>query len=157
MMARPPRVSMRARKPILRIRFKRCGLYVGLMTKNWKKREKMEIARGGCQALKGRNAVPGQQYREKTDEALRIVRNRTVLFICKPCDWREPSSSVPEDVEAGVDLRGYFCWTLMDNFEWAHGYDKRFGSRYVDFETLERTPKKSAKWFGQVAQSGVIS
>ena len=59
-------------------------------------------------------------------------------------------------MEEGVDLRGYFCWTLMDNFEWAHGYDKRFGLHYVDFETLERTPKKSAKWFGRVAKSGVI-
>ena len=59
-------------------------------------------------------------------------------------------------IEEGVDLRGYFCWTLMDNFEWAHGYDKRFGLHYVDFETLERVPKKSAKWYGQVAKTGVL-
>ena len=50
-------------------------------------------------------------------------------------------------VEAGVPLTGYFAWSLLDNFEWAWGYDKRFGIVYVDYETLERTPKQSARWF----------
>ncbi len=50
----------------------------------------------------------------------------------------------------GVQLKGYFLWSLMDNFEWASGYEKRFGIHYVDFETLERTPKASAKWYAQV-------
>jgi beta-glucosidase len=52
----------------------------------------------------------------------------------------------------GVDLRGYFAWTLMDNFEWAWGYSKRFGLIHVDYETLERTPKDSARWFAQVTR-----
>lgn len=52
-----------------------------------------------------------------------------------------------EAVEAGVPLTGYFAWSLLDNFEWAWGYDKRFGIVYVDYETLERTPKQSARWF----------
>ena len=52
----------------------------------------------------------------------------------------------------GVDLRGYFVWTLMDNFEWGHGYSKRFGLFHVDFETLQRTPKDSARWFAEVTR-----
>lgn len=50
------------------------------------------------------------------------------------------SKAVHED---NIDVRGYFCWTLLDNFEWARGYDMRFGLIHTNFETLERTPKKS--------------
>lgn len=50
----------------------------------------------------------------------------------------------------GANLKGYFCWSLMDNFEWALGYSKRFGIHYVDFKTGQRIPKASAKWYGQV-------
>jgi beta-glucosidase len=50
-------------------------------------------------------------------------------------------------VEAGVDVRGYFVWSLMDNFEWAEGYARRFGLVHVDFETLARTPKASYDWY----------
>jgi beta-glucosidase len=47
----------------------------------------------------------------------------------------------------GVPLRGYFLWSLLDNFEWAFGYSRRFGIVYVDFETLERVPKDSFAWY----------
>ena len=53
----------------------------------------------------------------------------------------------------GVDLRGYFVWSLLDNFEWAYGFSKRFGLIHVDYETLERTPKDSARFYAQVTRA----
>jgi beta-glucosidase len=53
-------------------------------------------------------------------------------------------------ISRGVDLRGYFVWSLMDNFEWAEGYAKRFGIVHVDYTTQERVPKDSARWYAQV-------
>lgn len=50
-------------------------------------------------------------------------------------------------IQNGVPLKGYFAWSFMDNFEWASGYSKRFGLHFVDYQTLERTPKASAFWF----------
>jgi beta-glucosidase len=55
-------------------------------------------------------------------------------------------------IEDGVDLRGYFVWTLMDNFEWGWGFSKRFGLVHVDYETQQRTPKDSARWFAEVTR-----
>ncbi|MGP4052375.1 GH1 family beta-glucosidase [Streptomyces sp. 2A115] len=56
-------------------------------------------------------------------------------------------------LEAGVDVRGYFVWSLLDNFEWAEGYARRFGLVHVDFETLERTPKASYGWLRDVLRA----
>ena len=50
-------------------------------------------------------------------------------------------------VEAGVNVQSYFAWSLLDNFEWEHGYDKRFGIVYVDYATQRRIPKQSALWY----------
>ncbi|MFB4282875.1 MULTISPECIES: GH1 family beta-glucosidase [unclassified Nonomuraea] len=55
-----------------------------------------------------------------------------------------------EAIEAGVPLEGYFAWSLMDNFEWAWGYGKRFGLVHVDFETQERLLKDSALWYSEI-------
>jgi len=57
-----------------------------------------------------------------------------------------------EAIEAGVDLRGYLAWSLLDNFEWAYGYSKRFGIVRVDYDTQERTLKDSARWYAEVAR-----
>ncbi len=52
----------------------------------------------------------------------------------------------------GIDLRGYFVWTLMDNWEWAEGFGAKFGLYHVDFDTQQRTPKDSALWFAEVTR-----
>ena len=55
--------------------------------------------------------------------------------------------AVGHAVEQGADIRGYFAWSLLDNFEWAFGYDRRFGIVHVDFDTQQRTLKDSAEWY----------
>ena len=64
-------------------------------------------------------------------------------------------AAVEVAVKQGVPVKGYFAWSLMDNFEWAHGYDKRFGLVHVDYQTQARTLKDSAEWYRKrVAVSG---
>ncbi len=55
--------------------------------------------------------------------------------------------------DEGYPIKGYFAWSFMDNFEWASGYEERFGLIYVDFETLERIPKDSAYWYKEYIRS----
>ncbi|WP_420033799.1 GH1 family beta-glucosidase [Streptomyces sp. cg28] len=62
--------------------------------------------------------------------------------------------AVHDAIARGADVRGYFLWSLLDNFEWAYGYSKRFGAVYVDYETQQRIPKSSATWYSQVARAG---
>ncbi len=57
-------------------------------------------------------------------------------------------------IDEGVDVRGFFHWSFMDNFEWAFGYAKRFGLVYVDYGTQQRIPKSSARWYAEVSRSG---
>ncbi|WP_411109024.1 GH1 family beta-glucosidase [Streptomyces sp. c-19] len=57
----------------------------------------------------------------------------------------------------GADVRGYFLWSLLDNFEWAYGYSKRFGIVHVDFATQRRTLKDSARWYAEVITRGGIT
>jgi beta-glucosidase len=59
-------------------------------------------------------------------------------------------SVVADLVSDGYPVKGYFAWSLMDNFEWAEGYRMRFGLVYVDYETQERTIKKSGKWYREL-------
>ncbi|KAG0501042.1 hypothetical protein HPP92_001114 [Vanilla planifolia] len=66
-------------------------------------------------------------------------------------------SAIAQAIRDGVDVRGYFAWSLLDNFEWAQGYSKRFGIVYVDFKNgLTRHPKSSAIWFSQFLKDKAI-
>lgn len=60
-------------------------------------------------------------------------------------------------VDAGIDIRGYYVWSLLDNFEWAHGYTQRFGVVHVDYATQARTPKHSARWLQALMQRHVTT
>jgi beta-glucosidase len=61
--------------------------------------------------------------------------------------------AVAAAMEQGVEVHGYFAWSLLDNFEWAWGYSQRFGIVHVDYDTLVRTPKDSAFWYADVCRS----
>jgi beta-glucosidase len=61
--------------------------------------------------------------------------------------------SVSRAIDAGAPVKSYYYWSLMDNFEWAEGYAKRFGIVHINFETLQRTPKLSAKVYSSVIAS----
>lgn len=93
-----------------------------------------------------------------------ITENGTALD-----DWVTSSGEVNDDnrihyirehlkvlyclIERKIPITGYFVWSFLDNFEWSYGYSKRFGLVYIDFLTLNRIPKKSAKWFGDVCKN----
>ena len=66
---------------------------------------------------------------------------------------REHLAACQDAIAAGVPLHGYFAWSLMDNYEWAWGYSRRFGMVYVDYPTQRRIPKSSARWYSKVIRS----
>jgi len=59
-------------------------------------------------------------------------------------------------LQQGAPVVGYYVWSLMDNFEWAEGYDKRFGITHVDYDTQVRTPKDSALWYARLAATHTL-
>jgi beta-glucosidase len=63
---------------------------------------------------------------------------------------RKHITAVHEAIRRGADIRGYFVWSLFDNFEWAYGFSKRFGIVHMNYETLQRTPKASARFYSDV-------
>jgi beta-glucosidase len=70
---------------------------------------------------------------------------------------KEHFQAAARAIAAGVPLEGYFVWSLLDNFEWGHGYSKRFGLIYVDYGTQRRVLKSSARWYSRVINAnGVV-
>jgi beta-glucosidase len=78
---------------------------------------------------------------EGVDDPLRIAYYRSHL------------GAVADAIRAGVDVRGYMAWSLLDNLEWAHGFSKRFGLVHVDLDSGLRTPKGSARWYARTIAS----
>ena len=65
--------------------------------------------------------------------------------------------SIKDAVSEGIPVLGYQYWSIMDNFEWAEGYDKRFGLIYVDYQTQQRIPKDSFYWYADVIKNNGLS
>ncbi|TDD10857.1 beta-glucosidase [Nonomuraea deserti] len=92
----------------------------------------------------------GAAFADVVDADGRVRDERRVDYL------RRHLTAVTEAIAAGADVRGYFVWSLMDNFEWAHGYAKRFGIVRVDRDTMERTWKDSAHWYREVVATGKL-
>ena len=81
----------------------------------------------------------------------------TILDLDRREYCRNYLMAVHRAVREGHKVKGYFMWSLLDNYEWAEGYEKRFGICHVDFQTQQRTPKLSAKWYAEVIRAnGVV-
>jgi beta-glucosidase len=85
-----------------------------------------------------------------TSAADQPASNGTVYDLDRVLYLREYLSQLRRATSEGVPVRGYFVWSLLDNFEWVDGYDTRFGLHYVDYKTLTRTPKLSASFYKKV-------
>jgi len=70
--------------------------------------------------------------------------------------YREHLHALAQACAEGVPVKGYFAWSLLDNFEWAQGYTRRFGLVHVDFESQKRTPKASAEWYARTARENRV-
>lgn len=92
----------------------------------------------------------GAAYRDSVDPDGKIRDEARIAFL--DAHLRAALTAI----QHGVDLRGYFYWSLLDNFEWAEGYAKRFGIIHVDFASQHRTPKQSAHWYAQVIAANAL-
>jgi beta-glucosidase len=98
----------------------------------------LEAEYGGVPFLITEN---GAAFDDRLDGGGVVEDDRRVAYIAGHIEAVERARA------AGADVRGYYVWSLLDNFEWEEGYDKRFGIVFVDFPTQERIPKRSALWY----------
>jgi beta-glucosidase len=87
----------------------------------------------------------GAAFADQVSADGRVHDERRVAYL------RNHTEQAARAIVAGVPLKGYFAWSLLDNFEWAYGYSRRFGMIYVDFATQERIIKDSGYWFSRLA------
>ncbi|MFG2291822.1 GH1 family beta-glucosidase [Streptomyces sp. NPDC048603] len=93
----------------------------------------------------------GAAYEDYADPSGQVRDPERVEYL------RAHLAAVHRAIEDGADVRGYFLWSLLDNFEWAYGYSKRFGIVHVDFPTQRRTFKDSAHWYAEVIARGGLT
>jgi len=92
----------------------------------------------------------GAAYPDQLDENGQVADPLRIAY------YREHLKAVSKAIEMGVPVKGYFTWSLLDNFEWAHGYKMRFGLIYVDYATQQRVLKNSAKYYREVIQANQV-
>ena len=92
----------------------------------------------------------GAAFNDRVSRGGKIRDNKRIDYLKKHL------LKVAELNQKGADIRGYFLWSLMDNFEWQHGYSKRFGIIYVNYETQERILKDSAMWYKDLIRTRII-
>jgi len=92
----------------------------------------------------------GAFFKETTDPSGRVDDPQRIAYL------RDHIAACHRAIAQGVNLHGYFVWTLMDNFEWAYGYTAAFGLARVDRATLARIPKRSYEWFSRIAQANAV-
>jgi beta-glucosidase len=92
----------------------------------------------------------GAAYDDSPDETGAVHDPERVTYL------RDHLTAVSRAIADGADVRGYFVWSFLDNFEWAYGYSKRFGITYVDFSTQQRIPKDSAHWYRNVIARNAV-
>ncbi|MDP9036519.1 MAG: GH1 family beta-glucosidase [Myxococcota bacterium] len=92
----------------------------------------------------------GAAYSDGPDANKRIADARRVRYL------RDHLLAARRAIDGGVPLHGYFAWSLMDNYEWDHGYTQRFGLTWVDYETQERIPKESALWYQRAIAANAV-
>jgi beta-glucosidase len=95
-------------------------------------------------------AENGAAYDDYVDPSGRVRDAERIAYL------RAHLSEVHRAITEGVDVRGYFVWSLLDNFEWSYGYSRRFGIVYVDFATQRRWLKDSARWFAEAASTNAL-
>ena len=101
------------------------------------------ISENGCAVQDELNQAPNQ--------APEVLDTDRILYL------RQYLQAAHRAVSEGYPLKGYFAWSLMDNFEWSWGYDRRFGLVYVDYPTQQRIPKASARWYAEcIEQNRVV-
>ncbi len=93
----------------------------------------------------------GAAFKDDLTPDGRISDNRRQAFL------ESYIAQVQRAAQDGVPVHGYFVWSLLDNFEWAFGYTRRFGIAYVDFQTLKRTLKQSGEWYAQLTRQNGFS